>query len=366
MRSAGLWMIPTVVAFAAAASASPPRLRSLAPAAIQQFGGWGADEYERQFKDRPVKFSVDVDNGVGFYDGGDGIIGLPAKDLNEEAVSKAARSQTGAPACHLSLSQRFQLVVDGKPVSRNRVHHLRYVGVDGLEHWTAIFSCTIKEKTEGERELWVYGKDKEPIYKAPLKESARSARPARAPGSSGPLGLAAMSGGDEKLVLNLTFLGKYAGELELWCGESISPEDFPATTDAASVSALSSSRRSPIAVHASKPTDFGAIQFGNERAGYLADGSKLPKRPRVLWTFHSGPGGTSTRPAASEIRSSIKVWPILATQRDRCMRSTLRAERRSGPAATATISSWLPRRLPMDESMSSQPAASLARRSTEM
>jgi len=292
MRSAGLWMIPTVVAFAAAASASPPRLRSLAPAAIQQFGGWGADEYERQFKDRPVKFSVDVDNGVGFYDGGDGIIGLPAKDLNEEAVSKAARSQTGAPACHLSLSQRFQLVVDGKPVSRNRVHHLRYVGVDGLEHWTAIFSCTIKEKTEGERELWVYGKDKEPICKAALKESARSARPARAPGSSGPLGLAAMSGGDEKLVLNLTFLGKYAGELELWCGESISPEDFPATTDAASVSALSSSRRSPIAVHASKPTDFGAIQFGNERAGYLADGSKLPKRPRVLWTFPPGPNGS--------------------------------------------------------------------------
>jgi hypothetical protein len=71
MRSAALWMMPTVLALAAAASASPPRLRSLAPAAIQQFGGWGADEYERQFKDRPVKFSVDVNNSVGFYDGGD-------------------------------------------------------------------------------------------------------------------------------------------------------------------------------------------------------------------------------------------------------------------------------------------------------
>ena len=69
------------------------------------------------------------------------------------------------------MSQRFQLVVDGKPISRNRVHHLRFVSVDGLEHWTAIFSCTIKERAEGERELWVYGKDKEPIYKAPLKQS---------------------------------------------------------------------------------------------------------------------------------------------------------------------------------------------------
>jgi outer membrane protein assembly factor BamB len=292
MRSAALWIIPTVLALAAAASAAPPRFRPLAPAAIQQFGGWGADEYERQYQDRPVKFSVDVDNGVGFYDGGDGIIGLPAKDLSEEAVSKAARSPAGAPACRISMSQRFQLVVDGKPVSRNRVHHLRYVSVDGLEHWTAIFSCTIKEKAEGEREIWVYGKDKEPIYKAPLKQSALAERPFRAVGSSDALALAAASVGNEKLVLDVTFLGKYTAELELWCGELISPEDFPATTDAGSGSARSSSRKSPVAVPVSKTTDFGAIQFGGERTGYLADGSKLPKGPRILWTFPPGPNGS--------------------------------------------------------------------------
>ena len=278
MRSAHLWTLPALLALAAAASASPPRLRSLAPAAIQQFGGWGADEYERQFKDRPVKFSVDIDNGVGFYDGGDGIIGLPAKDLSEEAVSKAARSPAGAPVCRVSLSQRFRLVVDGKPVSRNRVHHLRYVSVDGLEHWTAIFSCTIKEKTGGERELWVYGRDKEPIYKAPLKESDLPARRDRAVLSSGALRLAAMNMGDDKLILNVTLFGKYSAELELLCDDAISPADVPATTDAGSVSALSPSPRSPVAPHASKRSiDFGAIQFGSERGGYLAKGKTLPK-----------------------------------------------------------------------------------------
>jgi outer membrane protein assembly factor BamB len=286
-------MIPTLLALAAAASAAPPRFRPLAPAAIQQFGGWGADEYERQFKDRPVKFSVDVDKGVGFYDGGDGIIGLPAKGLSEEAVSKAARSQAGAPVCRVSLSQRFRLVVDGKPVSRNRVHHLRFVSVDGLEHWTAIFSCTIKEKTGGERELCVYGKEKEPIYKAPLKESDLPARGDRVADSSHALALVTATVGNEKVILDVTLFGKYSAKLELLCDDAISPEDVPATTDAAAVSALSSSPRSAVALHASKhSTDFGAIQFGSERGGYLANGKTLPKAPHVVWTYPAGPNGS--------------------------------------------------------------------------
>jgi outer membrane protein assembly factor BamB len=292
MRSAALWIIPTVLALATAASAAPPNLRTLSPAAIQQFGGWGADEYERQFKDPPVKFSVDVNNGVGFYEGGDGIIGLPAKDLSDEAVSKAARSPAGAPVCRISMSQRFQLVVDGKPVSRNRVHHLRSVSVDGLEHWTAVFSCAIKEKTGGERELWVYGKDQEPIYKAPFKPSVSQRLDRAVAGSSGALALEAASVGDEKLVLDVKLLGKYVAELELWCGESVSPEDFPATTTTESTSALSPPRRATVAGQGAKPADFGAIQFGSERAGYLADGSNLPKRPRVLWTFPPGANGS--------------------------------------------------------------------------
>src|ERR1700733_4966200 len=106
MRRIARWLLAGAIALATTTSAPAARLQPLSAAAIQQFGGWGADEYERQFKDRPVKFSVDVDNGVGFYDGGDGIIGLPAKDLSEEAVSKAARSPAGAAACRISMSQR--------------------------------------------------------------------------------------------------------------------------------------------------------------------------------------------------------------------------------------------------------------------
>ena len=117
MRPVGPWLFAGVIALASATSAPAARPQPLAPPAIQQFGGWFADDYDRQFKDRPIKFPVDVDNGAGFYEGGDGVIALPAKDLTEEAVTKAAGSPAGAPLCRISLSQRYQCLADGKPVN---------------------------------------------------------------------------------------------------------------------------------------------------------------------------------------------------------------------------------------------------------
>ena len=306
MRSAALWTIPTVVALAAAASASPPgsdhwlRQRSNSSAVGLRGRVWLASNS----KIAPSKFSVDVDNGVGFYDGGDGIIGLPAKDLSEEAVSKAARSPAGAAACRISMSQRFQLVVDGKPISRNRVHHLRFVSVDGLEHWTAIFSCTMKEKSGGERELWVYGKDKEPIYKAPLKESDPVQRPFRAVGSSDAVALAAASVGNEKLVLDVTLLGKYTAELELWCGELISPEDFLPRQ-------LTRNRPLPLRHRGSRlpfmpPRRPTSVQFSSAANGQdiWRTEANCRRVPKSCGRFLRAP----TDPLlASEIRSSIKA-----------------------------------------------------------
>src|SRR5580704_1177977 len=153
MRRIALWLLAGAIALATTTSAPAARLQPLSAAAIQQFGGWGADEYERQFKDRPIKFPVDGDRGVGFYEGGDGIIALPAKDLTEEGVPKAAASPAGAPLCHLSFSQRYHLLVDDKPVARDKFDHLRSVSVDGLEHESTIVLCTIRQPAGGDREV---------------------------------------------------------------------------------------------------------------------------------------------------------------------------------------------------------------------
>jgi outer membrane protein assembly factor BamB len=292
MRPMNPWLLAGALALASTTCAVAARLQPLSAAAIQQFGGWGADEYARQFKDRPVTFPVDVDNGVGFYEGADGIMALPAKDLSEEGVSKAAASQVGAPLCHLSFSQRYQFLVNGKPVGREKFDHLRSVSVDGLEHETTIVLCTIRQAAGGDREVWFYGKDKEPIFKATLKKSDLAARRFRGAGGSAGLGLIPMSLGKDKLVLNITLFAKYAAEVELSCVAPISPNGIPATTNTPPDTGEDALRKKPAVAHVSKrSTDFGSIQFAMERTGYLADGKKLPKEPRILWRYPANPDG---------------------------------------------------------------------------
>ena len=144
----------------------------------------------------PIPTDPDVKRPVALRDGDYGGMVLPETKLRAEVFSKAGKEV--APVGQLWLLKLVPLS-DGQPVPASK---LRMVEVKSEDVQATVCCCAlgVRKAGEDELELLVYGKDKEPVIRAPLHAISRQ--------EEDPIAMSAERK-DDGGHLTLRFLGKY-------------------------------------------------------------------------------------------------------------------------------------------------------------
>ena len=148
----------------------------------------------------PIATDVDVKQPVALRDGDYGALVLPEAKLTTDAIAKAGEQVV--PIGQLWL-RRLTPVRDGDAISSSQ---LRVVQLDAGGESHAAVQCALGVKADGSGglELLVFGKDKTPLVKVPLKKVESQ--------ESTPIGMSAEHA-DESGRIILKILGRYQATL---------------------------------------------------------------------------------------------------------------------------------------------------------
>ena len=144
----------------------------------------------------PIPTDPDVKRPVALHDGDYGGMVLPETKLSAEVFSKAGKDV--APVGQLWLLKLVPMN-DGQPVPASK---LRMVEARSEDAQATVPCCAlgVRKNADGALELLVYGKDKEPVLRAPIHAISRD--------QENPIEMSAERK-DDGGHITLRFLGKY-------------------------------------------------------------------------------------------------------------------------------------------------------------
>ncbi len=144
----------------------------------------------------PIPTDPDVKRPVALRDGDYGGMVLPESKLSAEVISRTGKEVT--PVGQLWLLKLVPMT-DGQPVPASK---LRMVEARSEDAQATVPCCAlgVRKGSEGGLELLVYGKDKEPVLRAPMHAISRQ--------QADPIDMSAERKEEGGLV-TLRFLGKY-------------------------------------------------------------------------------------------------------------------------------------------------------------
>jgi hypothetical protein len=166
-------------------------------------------ESARNVGEAPLKAEVDADKPVAMRHENHGLMIIPAKGLTEESI-KAGKDVT--PVAQLWF-HNLAPVVDGQAAPADRLR-VATVAIDGQDHSFPVCYAGLRKKADGDWELAVYAKDKEPILRLPVKkidEAAASDTPVDFDGKRNDNGTGEVT---------IKVLGKYQATL------TVAPQEF--------------------------------------------------------------------------------------------------------------------------------------------
>ncbi len=253
------------------------RFFPMAQISVVQYGGYVNDVFTATFPFRQINFQIDLENGRGFYDGQEGIIAVPIKDLSEEQIDKGSKTHLGAPLCHLFVGPGFKLLTSGKPIDKAKLRFSKGLNHAGEESQSSCFVCTVRR--EGANlELCLYGAEPEPAlttrFANVLAENPTSFE-------------CKLTAANANRALAVTLFGEYEATLPFAIDRAgLGPADdlmtarfgvSPRRDLQGPTSAATTPRGAPGASVGSQ------LQFDIERTGYWPNGDSLPKAPGILW-----------------------------------------------------------------------------------
>lgn len=279
-------------------------LMQLPTMSVVQYGGYVNDIFTTAFKERQVKFDIDLQKGRALYDGKYAIFVLPAKGLSEDRVDKDSEGPHGAAFCHLFLGMTFELLVDGKPIERKRLRIAKGLNHEGEDSEAVCFIGTLRRTKAKDLELCLFGFEKEPLFRAKLES-------APAPPGTADFEINVGNANGEQTVRLLVF-GKYAASIPFRSITLPTRGEDEATTTVTG----GTRRKMSVAGKGGQPTDrakarhaAGSMaQFDIERTGYSAEGQSLPKRPRVLWRFPAEGSDTVLTPGDPVVDHGLVIF----------------------------------------------------------
>ena len=129
-------------------------------------------EQVQKFKKPQVKIDPDPSKANGVHKPGEaGVLIVPQKDLTEEKLHDAAKSKAGAGVAFL-FTYRLVPVVDGNGVAKERMRSVTHTNDDGEKITLNCLILAIRQVSDTDRRLYVYGTDNKPLIDIPLSENA--------------------------------------------------------------------------------------------------------------------------------------------------------------------------------------------------
>jgi hypothetical protein len=167
----------SLLSFAARAQAGDSPLTEMDPDIAKRFGEMIHTQFAKENKDLQVKFEPNYDKASGLFNAetNEGIIVIPAKNFKEDRENKEVEKDPGICMCFVAMSQTHNPLIDGKPVDGKKVRKIKFDdGQGGAEREATCLLCSIRHIEGDDWEMYVWGKDKEPLIKANWGEASNA------------------------------------------------------------------------------------------------------------------------------------------------------------------------------------------------
>jgi hypothetical protein len=129
-------------------------------------------EQVQKFKKPQVKVEPDPSKANGVHKRNDaGALIVPQKDLTEEKLPDAAKSKAGAGVAFLFM-HRLVPIIDGKGVSKEKMRSVTYTNKDGDKIAIHCLILAVRQVSDKDRRLYVYGTDSKPLIDVPFSKNA--------------------------------------------------------------------------------------------------------------------------------------------------------------------------------------------------
>src|SRR5579872_4987237 len=158
----------SLLSFAAKAQAADTPLTEMDPEIAKRFGEMIHQQFAKENKDAKPKFDLNYDKASGLFnaESNEGIIVIPAKNFKEDRENKEVEKDPGVGMCFVCMSQTYNPLIDGKPVDGKKAFQIKFDdGQGGAERVATCLLCSIRHLEGDDWELYVWGKDKDPIIK---------------------------------------------------------------------------------------------------------------------------------------------------------------------------------------------------------
>ncbi|HID78840.1 MAG TPA: hypothetical protein EYP56_22950 [Planctomycetaceae bacterium] len=160
---------------------------------------------EAAAKIRPAQVRIEADaaQATGLTINRDGIVVVPQKGLAESEGKPEwdFRAESGVGLGYLFMTDAFCPLVEGKPVATKRMRALKVQDRQGRQVEVRCFLLAVRQLSDDDWRLYVYGADKKPLVDVPFEAAERA--------GLGPLALEVEKVVDNQGTLAVTVLGKY-------------------------------------------------------------------------------------------------------------------------------------------------------------
>lgn len=182
-------------------------LQAMSRESAQLYAQHLSELFDKDNKERQVKFEVDPSQATGLHASGDGILVVPMKGLKEGEIDPAVETENGGGLCYLFMSPCFTPVVDGKPIDGKKLRRVKYSNGQGGEREAICLLVTVKHVGGDDWRLYAYGAEKSPVIDARFSESAENVDTT--------LAMRVNGAKDNKANLALTLFKKYSASFPI-------------------------------------------------------------------------------------------------------------------------------------------------------
>jgi hypothetical protein len=200
----------SVLAFTSKAPAADSPLTEMDQEIAKRFGELIHTQFAKENKDLQLKFEPNYEKATGLFNAetNEGIIAIPAKTFKEDRENKALEKDPGVGMCFVCMSQTYNPLIDGKPCDAKKLRKIKFDdGQGGDAREATCLLCAIRHLEGDDWELYVYGKDKDPIVKSNWGEANNAPK--------GDLALTIEDPKKDSATLVFNIFGKYSASIPI-------------------------------------------------------------------------------------------------------------------------------------------------------
>jgi hypothetical protein len=154
-----------------------------------------------QIESPQVDLQVDVAKASGLKLRDDGLLVVPQKGISETDENTDVDSEQGAALAYLFMSEGFCPVKGGTQVTESKLRILAVTDKQGVQRSVKCFLLAVRQLTDDDWRLYVYGAENKPLVDAQFAESTQD--------KLGPVSLSIDDVAGSEGTLTVTVFGKY-------------------------------------------------------------------------------------------------------------------------------------------------------------